>query len=424
MDKKRLRLVLFSLLALLVVIACGLGTTAPASIAQDNPETVAAKTWYAFQTQDYKSPTPTPTPLPDTATPTITPTPTVTRTPTATQTPIPPLTQRPTNTPQPTATNTAIIKLPTVYNSSARTATAKASSGGKCAPNCGGSGKITNTCLAAKLISDITIPDGTILPASTPFTKVWRIKNNGYCTWTTQMLMTFVSGDAMSGGTVPMPHNVKPGQYVDVSIPMISPAVPQDGYYHGNWSLNGDGKLFGNFDVVLKVSAELHGTVYNFTSNYCQATWKGYKNTTLSCPGIADDSLLGWVQLTHNVMENGLEANPLLLTVPPPRSGASIAGTFPPMYIWSNSTLTAQVGCVINYTNCRVNFSVYLEEFGANSPVLLFSVDKIYSGALEAINIDLSSYAGKIVSISLQATSLNSGVSNPAIWYQPQISRP
>ncbi len=38
-------------------------------------------------------------------------------------------------------------------------------------------------CEAAQFISDVTIPDGTTIAADDNFTKTWRLKNIGSCTW-------------------------------------------------------------------------------------------------------------------------------------------------------------------------------------------------------------------------------------------------
>jgi len=40
-------------------------------------------------------------------------------------------------------------------------------------------------CNLVKFIKDVTFPDNTEVPPNTEFTKVWRVKNEGTCTWTT-----------------------------------------------------------------------------------------------------------------------------------------------------------------------------------------------------------------------------------------------
>ncbi len=91
----------------------------------------------------------------------------------------------------------------------------------------------------AAFVSDVTVPDNSYLSANTAFTKIWRLKNTGTCTWTTAYSTTFVSGDPMSAVyPVPMPYTVYPGQSVDVAVNMVAPSYA--GTYKGNWSLKSD----------------------------------------------------------------------------------------------------------------------------------------------------------------------------------------
>ncbi|MBI3738755.1 MAG: hypothetical protein HY258_06885, partial [Chloroflexi bacterium] len=52
-------------------------------------------------------------------------------------------------------------------------------------------------CDRAQFVSDVTIPDGTVFPPNTTFTKTWRLKNVGTCTWTTSYGLAFQSGNSM-----------------------------------------------------------------------------------------------------------------------------------------------------------------------------------------------------------------------------------
>ncbi len=47
-------------------------------------------------------------------------------------------------------------------------------------------------------IADVTVPDGTVMVPNYSFTKTWRLKNIGTCTWTPSYSVTYVSGDPMS----------------------------------------------------------------------------------------------------------------------------------------------------------------------------------------------------------------------------------
>ena len=117
-------------------------------------------------------------------------------------------------------------------------------------------------------VQDVTIPDGTRFNAGDTFTKTWRLKNRGTCTWTADYMLVFTSGDAMGNTTaVRLPGNVAPGQTVNVSVTLTAPA--RRGTYTGQWMLrNPAGVLFGygdranqSFYVSILVEDLPHGTV-------------------------------------------------------------------------------------------------------------------------------------------------------------------
>jgi hypothetical protein len=118
-------------------------------------------------------------------------------------------------------------------------------------------------------VKDVTIPDGTQMATGEVFTKVWRLKNRGTCTWTPDYMLVYTSGDQMGSTTaVRLPAYVAPGQTVDVSVTLTAPASA--GEHIGYWMLrNPSGALFGTgskaneaFYVEIKtVSNEGYGTV-------------------------------------------------------------------------------------------------------------------------------------------------------------------
>lgn len=84
-------------------------------------------------------------------------------------------------------------------------------------------------------IQDITIPDGMKISAGTAFTKIWRVRNTGTCTWTPAYTFNFVKGDRMDGWNQALPRNVYPGETIDISVDMVSPN--SSGNYRGDWQL-------------------------------------------------------------------------------------------------------------------------------------------------------------------------------------------
>jgi len=111
----------------------------------------------------------------------------------------------------------------------------------------------TQSCDVAQFVDDITIPDGTVLKPDETFTKTWRLKNTGTCTWTTSYVIVFSNGDSLGGpATQSLTGNVNPGQSVDISVNLKAPGTP--GSYRGHWKLrNGSGLLFAQFYVDIKV---------------------------------------------------------------------------------------------------------------------------------------------------------------------------
>jgi hypothetical protein len=111
----------------------------------------------------------------------------------------------------------------------------------------------TSNCDASQFITDVTIPDGYVLAPGEGFTKTWRLKNTGTCSWTSSYSIVYSSGTQMNGpSTQALAGNVNPGQTVDLSINLTAPASP--GNYTGYWKLrNASGTLFAQFYVQIKV---------------------------------------------------------------------------------------------------------------------------------------------------------------------------
>jgi hypothetical protein len=74
-------------------------------------------------------------------------------------------------------------------------------------------------CDWVSFVKDVTIPDGTVFAPGEAFTKTWRLKNRGTCTWTPDYMLVFASGERLGDTTVVrLPGYVSPGQTVDVSV--------------------------------------------------------------------------------------------------------------------------------------------------------------------------------------------------------------
>ena len=97
----------------------------------------------------------------------------------------------------------------------------------------------------AEFITDVTVSDGSDFTPGQAFTKTWRLRNAGTCTWTSSYDLVFDHGDAMGGpASQQLAGLVHPGGTVDLSIELTAPS--SEGGYKGYWLLrSGDGVLFG-----------------------------------------------------------------------------------------------------------------------------------------------------------------------------------
>lgn len=125
----------------------------------------------------------------------------------------------------------------------------------------------TTYCDWVAFVKDVTIQDGAILAPGETFTKTWRLKNIGTCTWTPDYQVSFHSGTQMSGTSMQVPGYIAPGQTVDVAVTFTAPTAA--GHYIGYWTLkNKSGALFGTgnradepFYVDIEVKDLTYGTV-------------------------------------------------------------------------------------------------------------------------------------------------------------------
>jgi uncharacterized protein YkwD len=97
----------------------------------------------------------------------------------------------------------------------------------------------------AAYYGDVTIPDDTFFKQGDTFTKTWRFRNNGDCTWTPDYKLVFNSGEIMNGPlSQPFPDSVPPGGYLNLSVDLTAPS--RGGNYTGYWWFeNPAGQRFG-----------------------------------------------------------------------------------------------------------------------------------------------------------------------------------
>jgi len=111
-------------------------------------------------------------------------------------------------------------------------------------------------CDRARLVSDVSLPAGTIVHSGDPLVKTWRIMNAGSCTWTTSYRLSFDHGyDFISARAVNLAGTVAPGATVDITLTFHAPDPL--GNYASFWNLQDPaGTTFGvgpNGDTPLEI---------------------------------------------------------------------------------------------------------------------------------------------------------------------------
>lgn len=214
--------IMLTLLAALVLSACGGGEAEPTpTLSMEQIETQAVTTYQAQLTQ---------TAL---ANPTSTPSPTLSPTPAATFA-------------APTASSPIAL------------ATTPVTGGGQ-----------SSACYGMSYVNDVTIPDGTKVNPGQSFTKTWLVSNTGTCAWEASFTFKVVSGDAMGGSAVTINQRVEPGRQYEISVPLVAP-TDKSGTLTGYWQLSdASGSNFGD---QVYVEVEVTGSAPTATTGAATAT--------------------------------------------------------------------------------------------------------------------------------------------------------
>jgi hypothetical protein len=296
----------------------------------------------------------------------------------------------------------------------------------------------TSTCRAT-FVSDVNYPDGTVLAPSTAFTKTWKIKNTGTCTWTTKFTLTFVSGDKMGGADTPLTSTVLPNTTLEVSIALTSPAA--NGSYKGFWQFKDDkGQLFGigttgdkpwwvNIAVNTGVTATPpppSGLAFDFTADPGAAIWTSGSGALTF--GGTDPSDTGFAQkLTSVKLEDGsTDTRPTLLMVPQNiTTDGYIKAVYPAYTVQNTDHFKATIGCQYGANSCFVTYKVEYQ-VGSDPVVSLNTYSERFDGLTRNVDINLSALIGKNVKFILTIVTANgtTGSADRALWIAPRIVRP
>ena len=306
-----------------------------------------------------------------------------------------------------------------------------------------------NACDRAQFISDVTVPDGTSFAPGIGFSKTWRLKNVGTCTWTNYSIM-FDTGEKMGGpDSALIPTTVAPGQTVDVTLQLTSPTTA--GTYRGYWKLkNNTGVPFGigsagtkSFWVEIKVSGtginpgtatktttpgtpvtpatSVPGTSYDFVANVCAATWYSGAGQ-LPCPGTNGDAK-GFVLIANpSKLENGTnDPRSGLITFPQNQNNGYIQGIYPSYQVKAGDKFRATIGCENGATSCYVVFRLDYSVSGSSSIQTFWAFVERYEGGVYNADIDLSALVGQNVKFILTVLATGSPAGDRALWTAPMI---
>ncbi len=286
-------------------------------------------------------------------------------------------------------------------------------------------------CDRAQFIADLTIPDGSTLAPGSTFTKTWRVKNIGTCTWTNSYALVFSSGNQLGGSSaVNLPNSVGPGQSVDLSVDLTAPS--DAGHYIGYWMLkNSSGAVFGigvygnkPWWVEINVTSTGSGNnvAYDFAADYCSANWYGVQGS-LPCPGSDGDSHGFALKVDAPQLEDGTIASGSgIIAMPANVYNGDIHGAFPPFHVQAGDRFQSVVNCAYGATSCYVTFR--LDYQIGNGPVYTaWSFREKYEGLYYHVNLDLSRLAGHDVKFILTVLASGSAAGDRALWSSPVIVR-
>lgn len=197
----------------------------------------------------------------------------------------------------------------------------------------------TTNCNLAQFVTDVTIPDGTIMTPNQAFTKKWRIKNIGSCVWNGYS-MVFDSGDVMNGPASKPIAAVNPGQEVDLEVSLTAPAAP--GSYKGYW------RIITSGNVLVPVVSGYQGKSF-YVDIKVQAPATATNTPPVLPPAIAQAILTSIAGESGQVRSDGT-----VLT--PPNTGDTDANIVAEAFISFNMT-AIPAGATI--TKVVVDFSSY-----------------------------------------------------------------
>lgn len=123
---------------------------------------------------------------------------------------------------------------------------------------------------SAAFVADVTIADNETLPASSDFTKTWRIKNTGTCVWGPDYTLTHYAGERMFAPSSVSLDVTYPGESLDISVKLTAPNA--DGTHNAYFVIKNPAGLIMKIDndsrlwVIINTSQQLAAVTQNAES--------------------------------------------------------------------------------------------------------------------------------------------------------------
>jgi Ig-like domain-containing protein len=312
-----------------------------------------------------------------------------------------------------------------------------------------------SACDKVQYVADVNIPDGTVLQPGAQFTKTWKLKNVGTCTWKKDTYqLVYFSGEKMGASSAVFPQDVAVGATVNISINLVAPSAA--GSYRSYWMFkNASGVLFGigaqgnkPWWVDIKVAGPTvtpggptatpsptntpggptvtpaAGVAYDFAAEACNGTWFSAAGQ-LPCPGTDGDAKGFVLKVSSPKLETGTtDTRPGLITFPQNVKDSYIQGFYPPFKVQKGDHFQATIGCEAAATNCYVGFRLDYS-IGTNNQIKTIWGPFLerYDNQVYNVNVDLSTLAGQDVKFILTVLSAGSATGDRAQWVAPRITR-
>ena len=284
----------------------------------------------------------------------------------------------------------------------------------------------TPVCDQAQFVRDVTIPDGTIFAPNATFTKTWRLKNAGTCTWSGYSLV-FDSGDSMGGASPTSIGTVSPNQEIDLSVNLTAPATT--GSYRGYWRIrNASGVLIPvlggtqgkTFFVDIKVALVSSG--FDLHTRAPDASWVGTAGVVTF--GGPDTDPNGSAMFRNSQkLEDGTSPSKVLEIFPQIVNNGQMSGLYPSYTVVSGEHFKAKIGFLAKADGTcgtgNATFQLNYKEAGVLKS--LGQWNETCDGTLKDVDVDLSSIAGKNVQFALAVLANGPADQDSAVWVSPRI---